>query len=41
MVSKEDYSVDSVLFLMLENNMIMIYFYSTRTQINIYVCMVI
>lgn len=40
MVSK-DYSADSVLFQMLEKNLIMIYIYSTRTQINTCICMVI
>jgi len=36
MVSKEDYSLDSVRFQMVESNLIMMYFCSTRTQINTY-----
>lgn len=37
MLSKEYCSVDSILFQMLENNLMMIYFYTTRTEINTYV----
>lgn len=41
MVSKEDYSVNSILFKTLETDLIVIYFYSIRTQISMYLCTVI